>query len=110
MYPVFSTPTKKHSIPDYYYLWTPLWVTCVAMAIFLCCSVLADAASLPFQLALGANGKQICDASNATLIREMGMLIPASGIVIFAFSYLFLGYIDHGFKDGILTLPKKKSA
>lgn len=72
------------------------FVTFVVSVLILTCCMLADGVSMPIQVALGADGKQIHDSQNMTLFAAHPCSIFLSIIAVFFVSMLMLSYLCHG--------------
>lgn len=92
---------------DYSVITIPIFITFVVLIIFLSCSVLADAVSLPIQHSLGASQKEIVNSQNITLIKELGLSgVLIASVFIFAISYAMFLYLQYGFYDGLIPYKR----
>lgn len=94
---------------DYWVLKTSLWIPIVIIGIVVYCGFIADGATTPISIALGATPEQIKEASNATFFEQMGVSGFVIGyFVLFGFVYLMAGYLHNGFQDGLFTIPYER--
>ncbi len=93
---------------DYALLGMSLFVSIVVSGIILFCSLMADGFSMSVLPLFGANNQEIhANLNTPMILKNTGLSLLVLGLV-YLVAFILLKYLEHGFKDGILSIPYKK--